>query len=375
MRRNVKGATADAEWLNVINANRSLKKQLEQIQKAREATIKDSTLTRKQANSLEGNMTERFNKLKMEQETWQADADELRRLRTEMRQYRDLLVATEARELNKSHQLELAQRDLTNLKDVKDHLAQTRRQVREFEYREFDYETASRERDILRDEKEMLLTKMERNNEHRERMRKSYATRIADLETQIEDQPPSTRFPISSTSSETQATVQRAVADSEAKLASLKKAHTRLLENYTDLELQLESLKASQQSIRGSEDQGYDVIDEYSADMPRPFADIPKRRISDPPRMMSGALPPTPSPSVTTVGTSAPGALRRANSLLSKSSGNRETYAGPSRATTRDETRSEGSESGMSNKQKIQPDSSVRVYGRGRLISKECDRA
>jgi hypothetical protein len=87
MRKNVRDATAEAETLNLINANRALKQQLDQVRGAREATIKDSTLTRKQANSLEANMTERFNALKKEQELWRSDAEELQRLRKETGMY------------------------------------------------------------------------------------------------------------------------------------------------------------------------------------------------------------------------------------------------------------------------------------------------
>ncbi|KAF2483192.1 Hamartin protein-domain-containing protein [Neohortaea acidophila] len=152
MRRNIKGATVEAETLNLINANRALKKQLEQLRKAREATIKDSALTRRQANSLEANMTERFNSLKIEQETWQADADELRRLRAEVRQYRTLLVTSENRETNTGHRLLLAQRDLEELQAVREKLERALSRIHEFESREFEFEIALRERDLLRKE-------------------------------------------------------------------------------------------------------------------------------------------------------------------------------------------------------------------------------
>lgn len=92
-RKNVKDATAEAETLNLINANRALKQQMEHIRHARDATLKDSALTRKQASSLEQHMTDRFRTMKKEQEAWKADAAELRRLRDETSQYRDLLVA------------------------------------------------------------------------------------------------------------------------------------------------------------------------------------------------------------------------------------------------------------------------------------------
>ena len=149
IRRNVKEATVEAETLNLMNANRALKKQLEQVQRAREATIKDAALTRKQANSLEVIMTERFHKLKLEQETWQADADELRRLREEMKDYRELLVSTEARELTTSHQLRIAQREIGELEDAKIRLRKAETRLQEYEYREFEFTTTARQLEIL----------------------------------------------------------------------------------------------------------------------------------------------------------------------------------------------------------------------------------
>ena len=160
MRRNVKEATREAETLNLINANRALKKQLDQVSKAREATVKDSALTRKQANSLEANMTERFQKLKHEQEVWQSDADELKRLRLEMKQYRDLLVAAEARELKASHQLEIAQRDLEEKLSLQVQLQEAKRRLHELEYREFEFESTKRQRDIVLKENERLQMRL-----------------------------------------------------------------------------------------------------------------------------------------------------------------------------------------------------------------------
>jgi len=48
--------------------------------------------------------------------------------------------------------------------------------------------------------------------------------------------------------------VQRAVADSQAKLAQLKKAHSRLLEKFTDLELEYQSVKSQLDAMQGHSD-------------------------------------------------------------------------------------------------------------------------
>jgi len=185
MQKNVKNATAEAESLNNLNANRALKRQLEQVRHARDATIKDSTLTRKHTNNLEANLTERFVHLKKEQETWRADAEELKRLRKEISEYRDLLVTIEHRELQKSHHLEVVKRKLENMEDVQKKLEVALRKLREYEYREFETENAKLEVEVLVHEKESLQLRVQRQQHDHERTRQAYAEKIAELEAQV----------------------------------------------------------------------------------------------------------------------------------------------------------------------------------------------
>ncbi|KAK4494729.1 hypothetical protein PRZ48_014085 [Zasmidium cellare] len=250
MRKNVKDATVEAETLNLINANRALKQQLEQVRSAREATIKDSNLTRKQASNLETNLTERFNKMKKEQETWAADADELKRLRAEMKHYRDLLSTAEARELNKSHEVEMMKRDMEQLQKLQARLKEAQTRLREYEYREFDFEQAKREQELLQSEKETLLMRLQRQEQDRDRTKKMFTERIAELEAQRELGTPHDRRPPTALSMDNHATHQ-ALLDSQAKLAQLKKAHSRLLERFTDLEMEYQSCKNQLESLRG----------------------------------------------------------------------------------------------------------------------------
>ena len=381
MRRNVKEATVEAETLNLINANRALKKQLDQARKAREATIKDSALTRKQANNIESNMTERFNKLKLEQETWQSEADELRKLRSEIKQYRDLLVSVEARELNKSHELELAQRDLQDFQKVQAQLQYAQRKAHEYEYREFEYESTKRQKEILQKENEDLQARLQQQEGDRERLRKAYANKVTELESRLEFPGSPTSRGSDNSAASAQVAIQQAVASANAKLAQLKKAHTRLMEKYTDLELEYfatkSELEASQASTSGtffhdtddhgamSFDPGYDVIGEYELSLYGTAASTsePSNRPYRHPIHALGVLPDTKSD--TTFGVPA-----RSHSLATRSSGTTMPAAyNQSAPLTKEESKSAFSDNSGSSgqkKQKIQADSAVRVYGRGR---------
>ncbi|TKA77432.1 hypothetical protein B0A55_04827 [Friedmanniomyces simplex] len=253
MQKNVKNATAEAESLNNLNANRALKRQVEQVRNARDATIKDSTLTRKQTNNLEANYTERFAQLKKEQETWRAHAEELKRLRKEIGEYRDLLVTIEHRELQKSHHLELVKRQLENMEDVQKKLEGAQRKLREYEYREFEMEGAKREMEVLVHEKESLLLRVQRQQHEHERCRRGFAERVAELEGQLEGSEVGRRRGLpAAVGSDTQLQVQQAIGDSQTKLNQLRKKHTALMEKYTDLEMEYESVKAQLDALQGS---------------------------------------------------------------------------------------------------------------------------
>ena len=392
MRKNVKEATVEAETLNLINANRALKKQLDQARKAREATAKDSALTRKQANNIENNMTDRFNKLKLEQETWQSDADELHRLRSEIKQYRELLVSTEARELNKSHQLELAQQDLEQFQKVRAQLHLAQRKVHEYEYREFEFDSTKRQKEILQRENDDLQSRLQQQEGDRERLRSAYANKVNELEARLEiPGSPASRAGSDYSTAGTQLAVQQAVASSNAKLAQLKKAHTRLMEKYTDLELEYHSVKAQIEALQGNRtatffnnnqdrdtmsfdmlDPEYDVIGEYESSLYATVSNSePSSRGYRHPAHALGVLP---DPSGDTVnkyaGITFQPPARRSNSLASRSTGTPTPAAyNQSAPLSKEETTSAFSENSGSSgqkKQKIQPDSAVRVYGRGR---------
>lgn len=390
MRKNVKEATVEAETLNLINANRALKKQLDQARKAREATAKDSALTRKQANNIENNMTDRFNKLKIEQETWQSDADELRRLRSEVKQYRELLVSTEARELNKSHQLELAQRDLEQYEKVKAQLHHAQRKVHEYEYREFEYDSTKRQKEILQRENDDLQSRLQQQEGDRDRLRSAYANKVNELEARLEiPGSPASRGSDYSTAS-TQVAVQQAVANSNSKLAQLKKAHTRLMEKYTDLELEYHSIRAQLETSKGNrtatffnetDDRGtlsfdtldpeYDVIGEYETSIYGTVSSSePSTRGYRPPIHALGVLPDASRDTVNPyAGITFQPRPQRAGSIASRSTGTPTPAAyNQSAPLSREETTSAFSDqsgTGSQKKQKIQPDSAVRVYGRG----------
>jgi hypothetical protein len=430
-RRNVKDATAEAETLNLINANRALKKQLEHIRNAREATLKDSALTRKQANNMESHMLDRLRSMKKEQETWMHETAELTRIRSESKQLRDLLVAAEARELNKSHELELLQRDMGQLQTVQAQLHEAGQRMREYEYREFEFERAKRETEILQNEKKTLQLKLNRREQDSERLKHALTSRIAELEARVD---PSDDYgvhsPSQAPSQDTQMLIQRAVADSQQKLTQLKKAHSRLLEKFTDLELEYQSVKSQLDAMHGlghidggegsrsfyhdnndpleqyqdrpgsggamtAADSGYDTYSEYQ----HPSSDPSSRRFHPPINahqrgIGGGSLPSPQTVPHSSASMSWKPTVTRADSMASRGSAGASGASTTTPAMTFNQTAplmeeelqrvKSGSKSGFSDGSsdmssqgkkgsKITPTSEVRYYGRGKSFASETD--
>ncbi|KAF2719136.1 hypothetical protein K431DRAFT_229249 [Polychaeton citri CBS 116435] len=243
-RKNIRDATIDAELLNLTNANRALKQQLDHLAKAREITAKDAAMTRKQASSAETYLNERLAKMKTEQEKWRSESDELNRLRTDTKQLRELLVNSESRELNSTHRLETMQRDLDKLQDMQARLDQAKQRLAEYEYREFEFERTQRGTEVLENQLKLLQSRLSNQQDENERMQRAYSDRISELEVPRDTADRSDSSVMSRPSPSTQALIQQANHDSQIKLAQLKKAHIRLLDKFTDLELENQALKS-----------------------------------------------------------------------------------------------------------------------------------
>ncbi|KAK3631791.1 hypothetical protein LTR22_020929 [Elasticomyces elasticus] len=402
MRKNVKDATSDAQSLNQINANRVLNMQLDQVRNARDLTVKDSALTRKNANSVEANLTGKLKDLKKEQESWNAQANELQRLRAELVKYREVLVRTEQRELDKSMALEILKRKDENRRDTDKDLHKAQLKLREYESREFEMEKAKREVEVLVHEKESLQLRARREQHEYERERRGCMEKINELEKQLEAADNGRRRGLPAPTADTQAMMHQAITDSQSKLNQLRKKHTALMERYTDLEMEYESVKAQLDAMQGdrgrlgnaydeeyslsSRDQSmsgalstrdgyYDTTSDLTAFSENAYitsASDPSARRFQP---KIGGLPVSPPASEVTMHSSAgltwKPPMNRQNSIASRGSYAPATTFNQTAPLQLEETKTISGKSSHSTdsvkKDKITPDSQVRVYGRGEL--------
>lgn len=395
-RKNVREATVEAETLNLINANRALKQKLADAQSVRETILRETALGKKQTNHFETQLNEKVKALKEEQKGWQSDSSELQRLKAETKQYRALLVAAEARELNKSHKLEIVQRDVALLEETRENLHQAQRKLREFEYKEFEFEQNKRDQEILQSEKETLEMKLRSREQELERRKKAFADKTAELESQLNA---ANAFPSENISADSRSMINSAIAESEAKLNSMKRAHSLLLDRYTELDMEYQHVREQLAIIRGgrlgpddrhngnghgmsgglgnfsdTDDSGYKYRPESIYTGPS-SSEISGRRFQPP--LRTDSVPKTSSN-----GNGAnqrrtwmpPNAVERNNSTASdsiKSSEVPSTFHQTAPLSSEEMVRQQSALSGESSgsQEKIKPKSEARVYGRGELIA------
>ncbi|KAK3678103.1 hypothetical protein LTR78_002198 [Recurvomyces mirabilis] len=425
MRKNVKDAATDAQQLNLLNANRALHKQNDHIRSEREATIKDSALTRKHSNSLEASYADRFTQMKKDQETWKADAQELRRLRHENDQYRELLVATEAREANSKDRLAIAKRDLQDMEDVQQKLDSAEDKVREYEYREFEMDRAKHELDIVLSEKDTLQMRVKRHQHELERAKQAHAEKVAELQACIDSQNGiPRRMPYPTPGPDTQVLIQQAVAETQSKLNQLRRKHTALMERYSDLELEHETIKSQLDVMQGRTgrngtyflqdtdneshshssrdismsgagmtlaDHGFDINSDLQPISENAYmtstSEPTNRRFNSQLTVMPISPPRSEATLHNSAGLTWKPPVSRQDSLASRSSGVPATTFNQTAPLKHDEGSSAQSAfsdasggGGQKKREKIKPNSDVRVYGRGgaqniKLKSKDKDAA
>ncbi|KAI6964855.1 hypothetical protein KC327_g18844 [Hortaea werneckii] len=294
---------------------------------------------------------------------------------------------------------------------------------------------AQRELEIVQHEKEALMMRVKRHDGDNERLRRAYDDKIAELEAQLEVNESFDRSPGSQHHGgpDVQVLVQHAISESQAKLAQLKKKHNALMEKHSDLELEYDSVKAQLDALSGSRqghsgssgrpsahtffsdhsggtvvgaydhsgaemsgglgnDSAYDTLSDYNGTgsdsaYTTSTSDPTSRRYQSPIRQQLAQSPRTEASIQGSAGLTWKNSISRQESVASRSSSQpATTFNQTAPLGSEDQVRGSGksafsdrsSDSGQGRKEKIKPDSQVRVYGRGgaqniKLKTKEKD--
>lgn len=245
-RKSLSEATVASETENLLHTNKTLKAKLIKANDLYSQLKRETTTSRNQAKKYEEQLSTKLKAYREEEKRWQAEATTLRHdldsAKRESEHLKNLVVESELREQDTRRKLITLQRDFEDLGTLRNQLADAQAALSKFEMRDLDFQRSHEDQELLRTELETLKMELTSRDAERERSKKTYEQKITVLEARLRSAsstPGPGQLPAS-----VQTMIDSALAASNAKLTQLKKAHARLLQKYTDLELRNLELEA-----------------------------------------------------------------------------------------------------------------------------------
>lgn len=253
-RKYIREATAEAETQNLINSNKTLKARLA---KANElyAQLKKETLTsRSQSKKWETDLSAKVRSYKDSEKSWHSDEGslrfELQRIQADYDQLKQIVERAEAEQLKAQQRTKALEYELKDYSAIRGELDAAQEKIIAFEDQRRNFHTLLQERNDLRNDLEIANMRLNSRDQERERSIKAYERRIMELETRLHVSERSTSKP-GQLSSSVQQMLDSALAASNAKMQQLKKTHYRLLEQYTELQMKYYDLEGRHQAEVG----------------------------------------------------------------------------------------------------------------------------
>jgi hypothetical protein len=253
-RKHIKEATADAETQNLINSNKTLKARLA---KATElyAQLKKETLTsRNQSKKWESDLSARVRTYRDSEKTWHSEEDslryELQRTQTDYEHLKQIVEKAEAEQIKAQQRTRALEYELADYSTLQRDLEAAQDKILTLEDQKKELHALMQERNDLRNDLEMSNMRLSSRELERERSIKAYERRIMELETRLQMAERNTNKPGQLPSS-VQQMLDSALAASNAKLQQLKKAHYHLLEQHTELSMKYHDLESERQAEQG----------------------------------------------------------------------------------------------------------------------------
>ncbi|EAT83694.2 hypothetical protein SNOG_08526 [Parastagonospora nodorum SN15] len=253
-RKHIKEATAEAETQNLINTNKTLKARLA---KANElyAQLKKETLTsRNQSKKWESDLSSKVRTYRDSEKTWHSEEDslryELQRTKSDYEHLKQIVEKAEAEQIKAQQRTRALEYELEDYSNLQRDLEAAQEKIMTLEDQRKELHALMQERNDLRNDLEISNMRLNSRELERERSIKAYERRIMELETRLQMSERNTGRPGQLPSS-VQQMLDSALAASQAKLQQLKKTHYHLLEQHTELQMKYHDLEAEHEAEQG----------------------------------------------------------------------------------------------------------------------------
>lgn len=253
-RKHIREAAVEADTQNLINANKTLKARLA---KANElyAQLKKETLTsRNQSKKWESDLNGKVRGYRDSEKTWHSEEEGLRfdlqRTQSDYEHLRKVVEKAEAEQLRAEQRTRALEYELEDYSNVRHELESAQQKIMEYEDQAQDLHSLVQERNDLRNDLEIANMRLNSREAEREHSISAYERHIMTLEQRLQATERSAGPPGQLPAS-VQQMLDSALAASQAKLQSLKKTYQHLSAQYTELQMKYQDLEAEHQAALG----------------------------------------------------------------------------------------------------------------------------
>ena len=236
-RERIKAVTMEAETATLINANRSLQKKLADASKMNDKLQKETQARKVHTKQSEDQLTAKMRTLRSGLADQELLATNLKKANSDIEQLRQLLVESESKELKAREELEDKQKEIDTLKNK---ITELEAQIQESKENQKQSGEVLLENDNLRRDLEVVRAQISGNDQERERSKKVFQAKIADLESRLAlAESGEAGQPAEVTE------LHNRLADAQTKQLSMKRAWTKINAELRDLKLRYEELLGS----------------------------------------------------------------------------------------------------------------------------------
>ncbi|TKX27682.1 hamartin-like protein [Elsinoe australis] len=236
-RERIKAVTVEAETSSLYNANKRLQKKLDEANKFNEKLQKETQSRKTHARQSEDQLNAKIRTLRSGLADQAALETSLKKANGDIEILRELLSTSEARETRALARLEAQTEQLKEVETLKAEIAALKRELQAYKDRELDAGDMRAENELIKRDLEMTKSMVESRDQERERSKKAFQSKIADLESRLV----SSNIDGSSSADQT----QKALEESQAKVESIQRAWTETAQELQQLKLKYNDLIAS----------------------------------------------------------------------------------------------------------------------------------
>ncbi|KAF1928053.1 uncharacterized protein M421DRAFT_421241 [Didymella exigua CBS 183.55] len=253
-RKHIREAAAEADTQNLINTNKTLKARLTKANELYNQLKKETLQSRNQSKKWENDLNSKVRVYRDSEKTWHSEEEslryELQRTQSDYEHLKKIVEKAEAEQLRAEQRTRALEYELEDYSTIRNELETAQQKVLEYEEQAQGLHSLVQERNDLRNDLEIANMRLNSREAERERSISAYERRIMTLEHQLQvtemSAGPPGQLPAS-----VQQMLDSALAASQAKLQSLKRAHQNLSAQHTELQLKYQDLEAEHHATLG----------------------------------------------------------------------------------------------------------------------------